>query len=64
MRKCLLATAALCLMALPAAAQDVADVVVFGDSLSDPGNIPLLTGGLDFPPSPPYAGNRFSNGPV
>ena len=35
---------------------------VFGDSLSDNGNIPKLTG-YSLPPAP-YAGNRFSNGPV
>jgi outer membrane lipase/esterase len=35
---------------------------VFGDSLSDNGNIPRLTG-LTYPP-PPYFGARFSNGPV
>lgn len=36
--------------------------MVFGDSLSDAGNIPALTG-IPFPP-PPYADGRFSNGPV
>ena len=35
---------------------------VFGDSLSDNGNTPKLTG-YPMPPSP-YVGNRFSNGPV
>ncbi|NCR74765.1 MAG: SGNH/GDSL hydrolase family protein [Microcystis aeruginosa K13-06] len=34
---------------------------VFGDSLSDPGNLYQLTGGL-YPPSPPYANGSFSNG--
>ncbi|MGF1463751.1 MAG: autotransporter domain-containing protein [Maricaulaceae bacterium] len=51
-------------LATPAQAQFVDNVVVFGDSLSDPGNIPLLFGGIDFPPSPPFFGNRFSNGLV
>ena len=37
-------------------------VFVIGDSLSDPGNLYSLTGGL-LPPSPPYA-ESFSNGPV
>lgn len=37
-------------------------LIVFGDSLSDSGNIFSLTGGVA-PPSPPYAG-VFSNGPV
>ncbi|TVQ48036.1 MAG: G-D-S-L family lipolytic protein [Gloeocapsa sp. DLM2.Bin57] len=41
----------------------------FGDSLSDRGNINQLvseaTGGNQtFPPSPPYAEGRFSNGPI
>jgi phospholipase/lecithinase/hemolysin len=36
---------------------------VFGDSLSDPGNLYKLTGNL-YPPSPPYANGRFSNGPL
>ncbi|GAB4373449.1 MAG: hypothetical protein Kow00121_16720 [Elainellaceae cyanobacterium] len=38
-------------------------VIVFGDSLSDTGNIFNTTGGL-FPPSPPYFNGRFSNGSV
>jgi len=37
-------------------------IVVFGDSLSDTGNFYHLTGGLE--PPPPYAGGRFSNGPL
>jgi phospholipase/lecithinase/hemolysin len=36
---------------------------VFGDSLSDAGNVSLATGGL-VPVSPPYADRSFSNGPV
>jgi phospholipase/lecithinase/hemolysin len=36
--------------------------VVFGDSLSDPGNAAAMTG-ASFPPTPPYAGT-FSNGPT
>jgi len=43
-------------------AQFFSDAYFAGDSLSDPGNIPLTTG-ADFPPFP-YVGNRFSNGPV
>ena len=39
------------------------DFIVVGDSLSDPGNLFRLTGGA-VPPSPPYAGGRFSTGPV
>ena len=34
----------------------------FGDSLSDPGNIPRISG-IAYPP-PPYSNHRFSNGPV
>src|SRR6478609_2963151 len=36
---------------------------VFGDSLSEPGNVSLATFGL-LPVSPPYADRSFSNGPV
>jgi len=39
------------------------DLIVFGDSLSDPGNLPGLLGGLNIP-GPPYFENQFSNGPV
>ncbi|MEM8950093.1 MAG: autotransporter domain-containing protein [Pseudomonadota bacterium] len=64
MRTRLLAASALWLLAIPASGQHVGDVVVFGDSLSDPGNTPDLSGGVNFPPTPPYVGNRFTNGPV
>lgn len=37
--------------------------LVFGDSLSDPGNLYAATGGAA-PASPPYFDGRFSNGPV
>jgi outer membrane lipase/esterase len=37
-------------------------IVIFGDSLSDPGNIPKLIG-INYPP-PPYFENQFTNGPV
>jgi outer membrane lipase/esterase len=41
---------------------------VFGDSLSDPGNLFAATPTADFPlkvpPSPPYFEGRFSNGPI
>jgi outer membrane lipase/esterase len=37
-------------------------IVIFGDSLSDPGNIPKFFG-IDYP-APPYFENQFSNGPV
>jgi phospholipase/lecithinase/hemolysin len=39
------------------------NLFVIGDSLSDGGNSGALTGG-SFPTSPPYSGNRYSNGPV
>lgn len=38
------------------------ELIVFGDSLSDNGNLFALTGGALLPP--PYAGGRASNGPV
>jgi outer membrane lipase/esterase len=41
----------------------VSNVIVFGDSLSDVGNVFLLSGGT-IPPDPPYFQGRFSNGPV
>lgn len=47
--------------AAPAAAYT--DVYVFGDSLSDNGNLYDLTGGM-VPPSAYYWNGRFSNGPV
>ena len=46
-----------------ASAQTYSRLVVFGDSLSDNGNLYLATGGTN-PPSPPYFQGRFSNGPV
>ncbi len=39
------------------------EIYIFGDSLSDTGNLFALSGGL-FPPSPPYFNGRFSNGPL
>ncbi len=44
------------------ASASITKMVVFGDSLSDSGNLYNMTGGA-FPTSPPYA-QRFSNGPV
>ncbi len=42
---------------------DFSEFVVFGDSLSDNGNLFASNGGT-FPASPPYFEGRFSNGPV
>ena len=55
---------ALFLTTLPvnAATIDYSQLFVFGDSLSDSGNVFNLSGG-SFPPSPPYFPGRFSNGP-
>lgn len=44
-------------------AQQFSSLYVFGDSLSDSGNLFALTGGTN-PPSPPYFNGRVSNGPV
>lgn len=55
------AALALGLAAAPAQAQ-YTDMYVFGDSLSDTGNIAFNFGGL-FPP-PPYFNGRFSDGPI
>lgn len=64
----MLGAAALACASLAAAAAPYSSLVVFGDSLSDPGNAAALTaqpdGSAFFPPSPfPYA-HRFSNGPT
>lgn len=61
------AAAALMLAVVSAAgaagAQSYSRLVVFGDSLSDNGNLYLATGGAA-PASPPYFQGRFSSGPV
>lgn len=46
-----------------AEAQEYDRLVVFGDSLSDNGNLFALSGGTQ-PPSPPYWNGRFSDGQV
>lgn len=48
------------LFPLQATAQDSQQLYVFGDSLSDTGNLYNATGGT-IPPSPPYSQGRFSN---
>lgn len=50
-------------MASAASAQTYNRLVVFGDSLSDNGNLYVATGNTQ-PTSPPYFQGRFSNGPV
>lgn len=46
-----------------ASAQNFEQMYVFGDSLSDVGNVFETTKG-DIPPSPPYFQGHYSNGPV
>lgn len=50
-------------LAVCAHAQEYGRLVVFGDSISDNGNLFRATKGA-FPPSPPYFQGRVSNGPV
>jgi len=47
-------------------AKKIDEILVFGDSLSDTGNLYIagLANGLNFPESPPYDTGRFSNGLV
>jgi phospholipase/lecithinase/hemolysin len=68
-----LALLACVLLSLPLTAEAVGPrkLVVFGDSLTDPGNVYALTGGVSVPPfapvpTYPYAigGFHFSNGPT
>ncbi|HYD97945.1 MAG TPA: autotransporter domain-containing protein [Alphaproteobacteria bacterium] len=66
MLRVLLATTALSVAAAavaPAMAQVPSNFYFFGDSLTDDGNIPGLTGGAATIPAP-YFNNRFSNGPT
>ena len=51
------------LFPLRASAASFSNLYVFGDSLSDQGNLFNATGGA-IPPSPPYFDGRFSNGPI
>ncbi|GAA0191694.1 outer membrane lipase/esterase [Brevundimonas nasdae] len=54
---------AACAFAGSASAQTYSRLVVFGDSLSDNGNLYLISSGTQ-PPSPPYYQGRFSSGQV
>lgn len=59
----LLATLGAFLFSGIVAAAPLHNIVVFGDSLSDNGNLYKFTQ-HQYPPSPPYFEGRFSNGPV
>ncbi len=59
----LVSLAAAALTAAPAHAYPYSSMVVFGDSLSDTGNVAIATGGA-VPATPPYAPGRFSDGPI
>jgi outer membrane lipase/esterase len=61
----LLVTASVATAAHAAAAAQYDQIVVFGDSYNDVGNIHALAAahGIDYPPAPYYNG-RFSNGPI
>lgn len=50
------------LVPVSVAATGFSSLYTFGDSLSDPGNIPKISG-MVYPPAP-YSEYRFSNGPV
>ena len=67
MRHHVLAIAAACGLAAPAAAAPVTQLftsfTVLGDSLSDNGNT-FAASGMTLPPSPPYFAGRWSDGPV
>ena len=56
------AVASLCFAVSPVAAYAYSALYVFGDSLSDVGNVFAATHGAE--PASPYANGQFSNGPV
>jgi phospholipase/lecithinase/hemolysin len=59
----LLATLGACLLCVFASASPLHNIVIFGDSLSDNGNLYEYMN-HQLPQSPPYFEGRFSNGPV
>ncbi len=54
------------LLPIGASAQSFSDIFVFGDSLSDPGNLAaaIAPDSLPLPPAHSNGGRRFSNGPL
>lgn len=60
----LLSLSALAAVSLPAHAGPYSGLYIFGDSLSDTGNLFLATGGAQPPAGQPYYQGRFSNGLV
>ncbi len=59
-----LALGAATLASLPAVAGPYSQMFVFGDSLSDTGNVYLASAGTNPPAGQPYYQGRFSDGPV
>jgi phospholipase/lecithinase/hemolysin len=57
-----LAVASLLILPLSSFANSITQLVVFGDSLSDTGNLYIATGGAD-PAAPGYSGGLFTDGP-
>lgn len=62
MRREILSALVVSAVVASAAQAAVSNLLVFGDSLSDVGNIALATGGAV--PGPAYFNGRFSNGPI
>lgn len=59
-----LAVLGLGLIAWPLAASNALAITIFGDSLSDTGNLYVATGGAQPPAGQPYFNGRFSDGPL
>lgn len=55
---------ALAAASMAAHAGPFSGIFIFGDSLSDTGNVSILTGGAAPDPTQPYAPGRFSDGPL